>query len=59
MSNIYKENGYENCKEYLESLADDYGIDYAIVAMLASMLGESEDFDGLVSMLEDYEDYGF
>ena len=27
MSNIYKENGYENRKEYLESLADDYGIE--------------------------------
>lgn len=34
MPNIYKENGYENRKEYLESLADDYGIDYGTVAML-------------------------
>ncbi len=59
MSNIYKENGYENRKEYLESLADDYGIDYGTVAMLASMLGASEDFDGLISALEDYEDFDF
>jgi len=59
MSNIYKENGYENRKEYLESLADDYGIDYGTVAMLASMLGTSEDFDGLISALEDYEDFDF
>lgn len=59
MSNIYKENGYENRKEYLESLAEDYGIDYGTVAMLASMLGASEDFDGLISTLEDYEDFDF
>lgn len=59
MSNIYKENGYENRKEYLESLAEDYGLDYETVAMLASMLGASEDFDGLISALEDYEDFDF
>ena len=59
MANIYKENGYENRKEYLESLAEDYGIDYGTVAMLASTLGASEDFDGLVSTLEDYEDFDF
>jgi hypothetical protein len=59
MPNIYKENGYENRKEYLESLADDYGIDYGTVAMLANMLGASEDFDGLISALEDYEDFDF
>lgn len=59
MSNIYKENGYENRKEYLESLAEDYGIDYGTVSMLASMLGASEDFDGLISALEDYEDFDF
>lgn len=59
MANIYKENGYENRKEYLESLAEDYGLDYGTVAMLASMLGASEDFDGLISALEDYEDFDF
>ena len=59
MANIYKENGYENRKEYLESLAEDYGIDYGTVAMLARTLGASEDFDGLVSTLEDYEDFDF
>lgn len=52
---VYERHGYANRKEYLESLADDYGIDYGTVAMLASMLGASEDFDGLVSALEDYE----
>ncbi len=54
MYNPYKENGYEDRREYLESLSDFYGIDLFSVQMIADMLGESEDFDGLVSSLEDY-----
>lgn len=53
--NIYQENGYENRKEYLESLAEDYGAPVDTVFALATMLGRSEDFDGLVVALEDYE----
>lgn len=53
---IYTENGYANRREYLDSLADDFGIDNETVYALASILGKSEDFDGLVSALEDYED---
>ena len=52
--NIYQENGYENRREYLECLADDFGVDESIVFELAALLGPSEDFDGLVAMLEDY-----
>jgi len=52
--NIYKENGYTSRKNYLESLADDFGIDIGIVNVLANILGPSEDFDGLVTTLEDY-----
>ena len=55
--NIYQENGYENRKDYLNCLADDYGVDIATVYGLASMLGSSDDFDGLVSALEDIEMY--
>ena len=54
--NIYVENGYANRREYLDSLVDDFGIDNETVYALASILGKSEDFDGLVSALEDYED---
>lgn len=54
--NIYVENGYANRREYLDSLAEDFGIDNETVYALASVLGKSEDFDGLVSALEDYED---
>ena len=52
---IYQENGYANRTEYLHDLADEYGVDYETVAELAFILGESEDFDGLVSNLEDFE----
>jgi hypothetical protein len=49
----YTEEGYKSRRDYLESLADDLGIDRAEVFALASMLGSSEDFDGLVTMCED------
>lgn len=52
-SNIYQENGYKNRKDYLKSVADEYGIDLGIVYSLASVLGPNEDFDGLISEVED------
>ena len=42
-------------KEYLLGLAEDYGIRRADVFAIADLLGESEDYDGLLSMLADYE----
>lgn len=54
MKNVYKENGYENRKDYLNCLAEEYGEN---VYVLASMLGSSEDFDGLVTSLEDMGGY--
>lgn len=51
--NEYQLNGFANRKEYLESLCEEYPRD--IVYALASILGSSEDFDGLVTSLEDYE----
>ncbi len=51
---IYVQNGYENRQDYLQSLADDHGMDISDVMMIADTLGENEDFDGLVSSLEDY-----
>lgn len=51
---IYQEYGYENRRDYLESLADDLGIDKQTVFAIAGLLGVSEDFDGLVTTLEDY-----
>lgn len=50
---IYTENGYSSRSEYLTSLADEYGVDPQRVFQLAEILGPEEDFDMLVSQLED------
>ena len=52
--NDYQAHGYANRRDYLESLAQEYPRD--TVFALASMLGPNEDFDGLVTALEDYAD---
>lgn len=52
-NNIYQANGYDDRKDYLRQLAEDYGVDLDIVYTLANLLGPKEDFDGLVSQLED------
>lgn len=52
---IYTENGYANRKDYLDSMAAEYDVDRETVYMLASVLGKSEDFDGLITELEDME----
>ena len=52
-NNIYVEKGYKNRQDYLKNLADDYGADYGTVCEIAEILGENEDFDGLISTLED------
>ncbi|MDR1174082.1 MAG: RNA polymerase [Treponema sp.] len=54
----YATHGYKDRDDYLNTLADDRGIDSMAVHMIADMLGESEDFDGLVSELEDFEELG-
>ena len=53
--NIYQENGYTDRDDYLTCLSEDYGVPIEDVYSLAEMLGEHEDFDGLVSALEDAE----
>ena len=53
--NIYQKRGYKNREDYLECLAVDYCVPLDVVYALASMLGENEDFDGLISSLEDME----
>lgn len=54
--NIYQEHGYKNRAEYLKSLCEEY--DATTVYALANLLGPSEDFDGLVTMLNDFDDNG-
>jgi hypothetical protein len=52
----YAIHGYKDRDDYLNTLADARGSDSMAVHMIADMLGESEDFDGLVSELEDFEE---
>jgi hypothetical protein len=47
---IYTENGYANRMEYLDELREEYG---DLVDILIGVLPSSEDFDGLVTALED------
>ncbi len=51
---VYTDNGFKNRKEYLDSLAKEYNPE--IVYMLADLLGPIEDFDGLVTELEDFNE---
>ena len=51
--NIYRAKGYNDRNDYLRQLAEDYGVDLDTVYALADLLGPNEDFDGLVTQLED------
>jgi hypothetical protein len=55
--NVYEECGFSSRKDYLLSLADEYGVDQRKVFMLANTLGPDEDFDGLVVALEAANDF--
>lgn len=56
MTSVYEENGYASRKDYLASLCEEYP--RSMVLTLAQALGPNEDFDGLVTMLEDAEESG-
>ena len=49
--NVYEENGFKDREAYLEYLCEDF--DSEMVYTVAELLGEDEDFDGLVTSLED------
>lgn len=52
---IYTEKEYKDRQNYLNSVSDEYGVDINIVNTLADVLGPSEDFDGLISVLQDID----
>ena len=54
--NIYEENGYADRGAYLISLSEEYEIPLETVLLLADLYGEDEDFDGLLTSLDDYAD---
>lgn len=53
--NPYHEHGFANRKEYLQDLSEQYNVPLEVVYQTAQLLGKSEDFDGLVSAMEDAE----
>jgi len=55
MSNPYIANGFADREEYLDSLREEYG---GLVDVMIGILPPSEDFDGLITELEDAMDSG-
>ena len=55
MQNAYVAHGFADRSEYLRDVAENYGLPLRTVRMLADMLGEIEDFDGLISHINELE----
>lgn len=53
---VYQRQGYDSRKDYLRCMAEEYGISLRDVLVCADMLGPNEDFDGLVTTLQDMAD---
>ena len=51
----YEEEGCKNRAEYLDMLREEFGTE--IVDALTSVLPPSEDFDGLITELQDQSNY--
>jgi hypothetical protein len=49
----YEEDGYFDRFGYLKGLADEHGVSLRTVIEMSELLGPEEDFDGLVTSLED------
>ena len=54
--NIYQKHGFNSRMEYLEGVSDDFGVPLSTVQALANILGPNEDFDGLITAVEDEAD---
>lgn len=54
--NVYQENGYKNRIDYLNNLAEKYDVPKAYVYSLATLFGSEEDFDGLITSIQDFAD---
>jgi hypothetical protein len=59
MGDIYQEKGFDSRDAYLKNLAEEYEVSLSTVYTLASMLGPNEDFDGLLTELEDVAELGY
>lgn len=54
--NPYTDNGFSTREEYLKDLAAEYGVPEHLVFEVAALYGPNEDFDGLVTWVQDYEE---
>lgn len=54
----YVRLGFKNRQEYLDSLSEERDLGPGVVEALSDVLGESEDFDGLLSSLDEAEAWG-
>jgi hypothetical protein len=50
----YQADGAIDRFGYIENLAADHGVTFETILTLVDVLGPDEDFDGLVTTLEDY-----
>ena len=50
---IYQQHGYASRRDYLKGLAEDYGVPFRDVLAVANLYGPSEDFDALVTFVQD------
>jgi len=53
---VYTDEGYDSRSDYLKCMSEDYGVSLDAVVALSDALGPGEDFDGLITALEDIED---
>ena len=54
----YIRAGYKDRTAYLKQVAEDFDYTYKRVKFIADTLGAEEDFDALLTTLEDYTDWG-
>lgn len=52
---MYEQKGFENRTAYIKAVAEQYEMEYEQVRQLALVLGQTEDFDGLLSMCADFK----
>lgn len=57
--NTYTDRGFRDRTDYLKSLAKDYGVPLDRVGAIAQVLGSEEDFDALVTYLDEYSDLDY
>lgn len=50
---IYSDEGHKSRRDHLKGLAEEFNLNIEEVFIAADMLGPDEDFDGLISTLED------